>query len=73
MTESDYSESDKRDGNFYFDGRHDVKADEPFTYKATGVTLPQGDAHELTMVFDFGGTPAGTHVIIKDIIFEKAQ
>lgn len=73
LTESDYSESDKRDGNFYFDGRHDVKADEPFTYKATGVTLPQGDAHELTMVFDFGGTPAGTHVIIKDIIFEKAQ
>ena len=73
LTESDYSDDDKRDGNFYFDGRHDLTADEPFTYKALGVTLPQGDAHEFTMVFDFGGAPAGTHIVISDIIFEKAQ
>ena len=73
LTESDYDEDNKRDSNFYFDGRHDLKVDDPMTYKATGVTLPQGDAHEFTLVFDFGGTPAGTHIVISDIIFEKAQ
>ena len=73
LTQSDESESNKHDDNFYFDGRHDLKADEPFVYKATCVTLPKGDAHEFTMVFDFGGAPAGTNITIKDIIFEKAQ
>jgi hypothetical protein len=38
-----------------------------------GVTLPKGDAHEFTLVFDFGGAPAGTNIKISDIIFEKAQ
>ena len=73
LTQSDESESNKHDDNFYFDGRHDLKADEPLVYKATCVTLPKGDAHEFTMVFDFGGAPAGTNITIKDIIFEKAQ
>ena len=73
LTQSDESESNKHDDNFYFDGRHDVKADEPFVYKATSVTLPKGDAHEFTMVFDFGGAPAGTNIVISDIIFEKAE
>ncbi len=73
LTQSDESESKKHDDNFYFDGRHDLKADEPLVYKAPRVTLPKGDAHEFTMVFDFGGAPAGTNITIKDIIFEKAQ
>jgi hypothetical protein len=73
LTQSDESEDKKHDDNFYFDGRHDITADEAFVYKATGVTLPKGDAHEFTMVFDFGGAPAGTNVTISDIIFEKAQ
>ena len=73
LTQSDESESNKHDDNFYFDGRHNMKADEPLVYKATGVTLPKGDAHEFTMVFDFGGAPAGTNITISDIIFEKAQ
>ena len=73
LTETNYSDEDKRDNNFYFADRHDAKADEPFVYKMTGVTLPQGDAHALSLVFDFGGSPAGAHVKISDIIFEKAQ
>ena len=73
FTQSDVSDSEKHDDNFYFDGRHDLQADEPFVYKAMGVTLPKGDAHEFTMVFDFGGAPAGTHITISDIIFEKAE
>ena len=71
LTETNYSDEDKRDDNFYFADRHDVKADEPFVYKMTGVTLPKGDAHALSLVFDFGGSPAGAHVKISDIIFEK--
>ena len=73
MTQSDVSDSEKHDDNFYFDGRHKITADEPFVYKALGVMLPKGDAHEFTMVFDFGGAPAGTNIVISDIIFEKAQ
>jgi len=73
LTQSDVSETDKHDDNFYFDGRHDLAVDEPFVYKAVGVTLPKGDAHEFTLVFDFGGAPAGTNIKISDIIFEKAQ
>lgn len=73
LTQSDVSDSEKHDDNFYFDGRHKITADEPFVYKALGVMLPKGDAHEFTMVFDFGGAPAGTNIVISDIIFEKAQ
>lgn len=73
LTETNYSDTDKRDDNFYFADRHDSKADEPFVYTMKGVTLPKGDAHALSLVFDFGGSPAGAHVKISDIIFEKAQ
>ncbi|MBO4801685.1 MAG: hypothetical protein J5545_07450 [Bacteroidaceae bacterium] len=73
LTETDDPDGTKHDGNFYFADRHVIKAYEPFVYKATGVTLSQNDAHALSLFFDFGGTPIGTNVVIKDIIFEKAQ
>ena len=73
LTETDDADGTKHDGNFYFADRHDVKADEPFIYKMTGVTLSQNDAHALSLFFDFGGTPIGTNIVISDIIFEKAQ
>lgn len=73
LTETNYSDTDKRDDNYYFADRHDSKADEPFVYTMKGVVLPKGDAHALSLVFDFGGSPAGAHVKISDIIFEKAQ
>jgi len=71
LTESD--DADKHDDNYYFADRHDVKADEPFVYKATGVTLPKNDAHALSLFFDFGGTPVGTNIVISNIILEKAE
>ena len=73
LTETDEPDGTKHDGNYYFADRHDVKADEPFVYKMTGVTLSQNDAHALSLFFDFGGSPIGTNIVISDIIFEKAQ
>ena len=72
-TNVDDTEAGKRDGNFYFADRHDVKADEPFIYTMKGVTLPQGDAHALSLYFDFGGSPIGTNITISNIILEKAE
>ena len=73
LTETDDADGTKHDTNFYFADRHDIKADKPFVYQMKGVTLPLNDAHALSLFFDFGGSPAGTNVVIKDIIFEKAD
>ena len=59
------------DNNFFVADRHQIMADKPFTYKVTGVKLPVGDAAKLSLFFDFGGTPGGTHVKISDIILIK--
>ena len=65
--------TDDGDANFFCEGRHDVKADEPFIYKLEGATLKEGkDAAAIRLFFDFGGTPAGTHIKISKIYFEEA-
>jgi hypothetical protein len=65
--------TDSGDSNFFCEGRHDIKADEPFIYKLTGATLKDGvDATSIRLFFDFGGSPAGTHVKISKIYFEEA-
>ena len=65
--------TDSGDTNFFCEGRHDVKADEPFIFKLTGATLKEGvDASAIRLFFDFGGSPAGTHVKISNIYFEEA-
>ena len=64
--------TDAGDTNFFCEGRHDVKADEPFIYKVTGATLREGvDATAIRLFFDFGGSPGGTHVKISKIFFEE--
>lgn len=73
LTETDDADGTKHDSNFFFDGRHAVTADKPFVYSAKGVTLSQNDAHALSLVLDFGGTPAGTEVKISNIVFSKAD
>ena len=73
LVETDGPDGTKHDGNFYFADRHNVTADEPFVYTIKGATLSQGDAHALSLFFDFGGTPVGTNITISDIIFEKAE
>ena len=65
--------TDAGDSNFFCEGRHDVKADEPFIFKLEGATLKEGkDAEAIRLFFDFGGSPAGTHVKISKIYFEEA-
>ncbi len=71
LTETDEPDGTKHDANFFFADRHEITADKPYTYKVSGQKLPLNDAHAMTMVFDFGGTPAGTHVKISDIILVK--
>lgn len=64
--------TDAGDTNFFCEGRHDIKADEPFIYKVTGATLKEGvDATAIRLFFDFGGSPAGTHVKISKIYLEE--
>ena len=65
--------TDAGDTNFFCEGRHDIKGDEPFIFKLTGATLKEGkDADAIRLFFDFGGSPAGTHVKISKIYFEEA-
>ena len=65
--------TDSGDTNFFCEGRHDVKGDEPFIFKLEGATLKEGkDAESIRLFFDFGGSPAGTHVKISKIYFEEA-
>ena len=65
--------TDAGDTNFLCEGRHDIKADEPFIFKLEGATLNEGkDADAIRLFFDFGGSPAGTHVKISKIYFEEA-
>jgi len=65
--------TDSGDSNFFCEGRHDIKADEPFIFKLEGATLKDGaDASAIRLFFDFGGSPGGTHVKISKIYFEEA-
>ena len=66
--------TDSGDSNYFCEGRHDVKGDEPFVFKLEGATLKEGqDASAIRLFFDFGGSPAGTHVKISKIYFEEAD
>ena len=66
--------TDSGDTNFFCEGRHDVKGDEPFVYTLKYASLKEGtDASALRLFFDFGGSPAGTHVKISKIIFKEAK
>jgi hypothetical protein len=65
--------TDAGDTNFFCEGRHDITADEPYVYTLKGATLKESaDATAIRLFFDFGGSPAGTHVKISKIIFKEA-
>ena len=65
--------TDAGDSNYFIEERNDVQADVPFILKREGVTLKEGtDAEAIRLFFDFGGSPAGTHVKISKIYFEEA-
>ena len=66
--------TDAGDSNYFCEGRHDIKADEPFVYTLKNATLKEGnDADAIRLFFDFGGSPAGTNVKISKIIFKEAN
>ena len=66
--------TDAGDTNFFCEGRHDIKADEPFTFTLKNAALKEGaDASAIRLFFDFGGSPAGTNVKISKIIFKEAK
>ena len=63
--------TDSGDNNYFFEERQDVTAGS-FVFKKEGVSLKEGtDASAVRMFFDFGGSPAGTHVKISKIYFEE--
>ena len=65
--------TDAGDTNFFCEGRHDIKADEPYVYTLKGAMLKEGvDASAIRLFFDFGGSPAGTKVKISKIVFKEA-
>ena len=76
LTETDEKDKDpevKHDNNFFFADQHNIKADQPYTYKVKGKKLPMNDAHALSLFFDFGGSPIGTNIKISNIIFSKSK
>ena len=65
--------TDSGDSNFFCEGRHDIKADEPYTFTLKNATLKEGtDASALRLFFDFGGSTPGTKVKISKIVFKEA-
>ena len=72
MPQVTFKLTDAGDTNFLFEERIDVPGGEQFIFKRTGLTLKEGtDASAIRMFFDFGGSPAGTHVKISKIIFKE--
>ena len=65
--------TDSGDSNFFCEGRHDIKADEPYTFTLKNAKLKDGaDASALRLFFDFGGSTPGTKVKISKIVFKEA-
>ena len=65
--------TDSGDNNFFCEGRHDIKADEPYTFTLKNAKLKEGaDASAIRLFFDFGGSTPGTKVKISKIVFKEA-
>lgn len=56
------------DNIFLFMERYDLTANEEYTVKI--IDVKGADINPAKLVFDFGGNPAGTEIIIKDIILQ---
>lgn len=57
------------DGVYYFTDRHELEAGKEFIYQESN--FAGQDIDDLDLVFDFGGCPDNTEVIIKDIIIRE--
>ena len=66
--------TDGGDTNFFCEGRHDISSDKPFVFTLKGATLKEGtDASAIRLFFDFGGSPAGSHIKISQIVFKEVE
>ena len=64
--------TDAGDTNFFCEGRHDIPGGEKFVFTLKGASLKEGtDASAIRLFFDFGGSPAGTHIKISQIVFKE--
>ncbi|MBR5256605.1 MAG: hypothetical protein IKV62_07520 [Bacteroidales bacterium] len=69
-------EGNDNDNAFFYRNDVQVKADEPFTFKAVNI-FPQNkdgeaiDYDKVVLFVDLGRTPAGTTVAMKDIVFQE--
>ena len=64
--------TDAGDTNFFCEGRHDIPGGEKFIFTLKGASLKEGtDASAIRLFFDFGGSPAGTHIKISQIVFKE--
>ena len=57
------------DNTFYFADRHQITAYEDYVYAVSG--MDGIDMEKISLFFDFGGNPAGTEVVVKDIVFRE--
>lgn len=60
----------KHDQNFFFAENVDLTADSDIAFWQAKMKAPEA-MHAISLVLDFGGNPAGTDVVIKDIILQK--
>ncbi len=70
LTQADEPDT-KHDNNFFFANDVVLTEYEETTFWLSNVKLPLNDAHQVDLVFDFGGNPAGAEVTIKDIVIQK--
>ncbi|MDL2213325.1 hypothetical protein LJC72_00030 [Bacteroides sp. OttesenSCG-928-D19] len=59
------------DGIFYFEDRVNLTAYEDYTYEQ--VSMPGIDMSSANMVFDFGGNPDNTEVVISNVILKESD
>ena len=65
--------TDSGDSNYFIEERKDVPGGEVNVFTWKGVTLKDGaDASAIRLFFDFGGSPGGSHVKIRNIVFKEA-
>ena len=56
---------------FFYDGQVALSAGEEFTYKKANITNASVGTDNVMLIFDFGRSPVGSTIEVKDICFQK--
>ena len=65
--------TDPGDSNFFYDNGVALTAFENVVYQQKGVSMTAGDDDTLMLVLDFGRMPAGTEIVVSNIILQEAE